>query len=227
MSAIRHVIWDFNGTLLDDVDCCVATLNTLLGERALPAISRAEYQQRFGFPVRDFYVDLGFDFAREQFERVSEVFIARYRSVLDGALLAAGALDLLAELRRRAIGQSVVSAMEQLLLGELLERFGLHGYMTHVRGLDHLGASSKIELGLTLQRELRLAPEELLLVGDTLHDLELARALGCRCLLYAGGHQTRSRLERSGAQLIDSLGALLEVLDGDAPKAALPAGLRT
>jgi phosphoglycolate phosphatase len=217
MSAIRHVIWDFNGTLLDDVDCCVATLNTLLGERALPAITRAEYQLRFGFPVRDFYVDLGFDFAREQFERVSQVFIARYCAALDGAVPAVGAHDLLGELQRRAIGQSVVSAMERALLAELLERFGLHGYMTHVRGLDHLGASSKIELGLTLQRELRLAPEQLLLVGDTLHDLELARALGCRCLLYAGGHQTRSRLEGSGAQLIDSLGALLDVLDGDAP----------
>ena len=214
MSPIRHVIWDFNGTLLDDVDCCVATLNTLLAERALPAVTRMQYLERFGFPVRDFYVDLGFDFAREDFDRVSELFIARYSASLLGAGPVAGALVALAELQRRAIAQSVVSAMEHRLLAELLARFGLHGFMTHVRGLNDLGASSKIELGLALSRELDLAPEQLLLVGDTLHDFELARALGCRCVLYAGGHQTRARLARCGAQVIDSLDALLAVVDG-------------
>jgi phosphoglycolate phosphatase len=210
MSAIRHVIWDFNGTLLDDVDCCVVALNSLLGERALAPVSRAQYLERFGFPVRDFYLALGFDFAREQFERVSDVFIARYTAAISGAAPVACALDALLELQRRNIGQSVVSAMEQQLLRQLLQRFGLHGYMMHVRGLDHLGASSKIELGLTLQRELGLSPGEILLVGDTLHDFEVASAIGCRCLLYVRGHQARARLEQCGAPLIDSLDAVVE-----------------
>ena len=215
MNAIRHVIWDFNGTLLDDVDCCVATLNTLLGERALAPVSRAQYLERFGFPVRDFYLALGFDFVREPFERVSDVFIARYTAVLASAAPHARAHDALIELQRRSIAQSVVSAMEQRLLCQLLERFGLDAYMTHVRGLDHLGASSKVELGLALQRELGLAPAEILLVGDTLHDFEVASAIGCRCLLYAGGHQARARLEPCGAPLIDSLDAVLDHVGGN------------
>jgi phosphoglycolate phosphatase len=222
--SIRHVIWDFNGTLLDDVECCVGTLNTLLAERSLPPISRADYLARFGFPVRDFYLDLGFDFEREAFDQVSATYIARYNARLHAAAPHEGAHDVLAALRARAIAQSVVSAMESTLLRALLARFGLAEYMTHVRGLDHLNASSKIEIGLALQRELCAAPSELVLVGDTLHDLELAAALGCHCLLYARGHQARERLEsglgreRSGsrARLIESLAEVAEFI-GAAP----------
>jgi phosphoglycolate phosphatase len=142
------------------------------------------------------------------------VFIARYMAMLAQAMPVARARGALLELQRRGIGQSVVSAMEQRLLGQVLERFGLHVYMTHVRGLDHLDASSKVELGLALQRELGLAPHEILLVGDTLHDFEVASAIGCRCLLYARGHQTRARLEQCGAPLIDSLDVVLDHVGG-------------
>ena len=77
-ASIRHVIWDFNGTLLDDLSCCLGALSTLLEERALPPITTERYREEFGFPVRDFYVGLGFDFEREDFDAVSRTFIARY-----------------------------------------------------------------------------------------------------------------------------------------------------
>jgi phosphoglycolate phosphatase len=202
---IRHVIWDFNGTLIDDVDCCVATLNTLLAERELPALSRDQYLARFAFPVRDFYIGLGFDLEREDFDQLAAVYNARYHASIDQAVAHAGAHDALLSIQRRSIAQSVVSASESKLLRTLLERFGLHAFMTHVRGLDHQRAHSKLEIGLVLQRELALAPDEILLVGDTLHDHELALALGCQCLLYARGHQTRDRLLASGARLCESL----------------------
>jgi phosphoglycolate phosphatase len=211
---IRHVIWDFNGTLLDDVDCCVGTLNTLLGERGLPAISRLQYLARFGFPVRDFYLELGFDLAAEDFDRIATTYISRYAERLDDAVVHDRAHEALAELRRRNIGQSVVSAMELSLLQRLLERFGLLHYMTEVRGLEHNAATSKIELGLALQHDLDLLARQTLLIGDTLHDLEVARAIGCECLLYARGHQARERLQRSGAPLIESLAGVIEFLDG-------------
>jgi phosphoglycolate phosphatase len=192
--SIRHVIWDFNGTLLDDVDCCIGTLNTMLAERALAPISRARYLAGFGFPVRNFYLELGFDFERERFDDVSASFMARYGGRLHEAAAHAGAHAALASLRERAVPQSVVSAMQLTLLRELLLRFGLSEYMTHVRGLDHLNATSKIDIGLALLHELRVAPSEVVLVGDTLHDLELAQAIGCHCMLFARGHQARERL---------------------------------
>jgi phosphoglycolate phosphatase len=211
--SIRHVIWDFNGTLIDDVDCCVATLNTLLDERGLPALSRADYLGRFSFPVYDFYLGLGFDLAREDFDQLAAVYNARYHARIDQAAAHAGVHAALSELQSRAIAQSVVSASESTLLHALLARFGLRAFMTHVRGLDHQRAHSKLDIGLGLQRELDLAPDEILLVGDTLHDHELASALGCRCLLYARGHQTRERLMACGAPLVDSLAEVVEFVD--------------
>lgn len=211
--SIRHVIWDFNGTLLDDVDCCVTTLNTLLAERALPPLSRPQYLAGFGFPVRNFYLALGFDFEREQFEAVSATFMARYGDRLHEAAAHAGAHAALDALRQRALPQSVVSAMELRLLRELLSRYGLAEYMTHVRGLDHLNATSKIDIGLALLRELRVAPREIVLVGDTLHDRELAEAIGCHCLLFARGHQARERLAGAGATLIESLSEVAPFID--------------
>jgi phosphoglycolate phosphatase len=211
--SIRHVIWDFNGTLLDDVDCCVGTLNTLLADRALAPISRAQYLAGFGFPVRDFYLGLGFDFEREAFDAVSASFIARYSARLHEAAAHSGAHAALDSLRQRAVPQSVVSAMELTLLRSLLARYGLAEYMTHVRGLDHLNATSKIDIGLALLAELRVAPREVVLVGDTLHDRELAEAIGCHCLLFARGHQSRERLASPGVTLIESLSEVAPFID--------------
>jgi phosphoglycolate phosphatase len=213
MSVIRHVIWDFNGTLLDDLDCCVATLNTLLAERNLALLSRERYLERFGFPVKDFYLELGFDLDQEDFAELSRTYIERYGERVDMAAPHADALGALEALREREVPQSVLSAMERSLLEQLLQRFGLAGHMAHVRGLDHHGASSKVALGLELQRELDLPPRQILLVGDTLHDHETAAAIGCQCLLFARGHQTAARLTRSGATVIQSLSAVAQLID--------------
>lgn len=196
MSTLRHVIWDFNGTLLDDVSCCVGVLATLLAERALPPITTERYREEFGFPVRDFYLGLGFDFEREDFDSVSRTFIARYLEQIAGACAHAGAHDALRSVAQRSLGQSVLSAMEHTMLGELLARYDLHQPMQHVRGLSDLRASSKVELGRALLADLELPADAVVVVGDTLHDLETASALGCRAVLVAQGHQTRARLER-------------------------------
>lgn len=217
MSSIRHVIWDFNGTLLDDVSCCVDTINTLLAERALPPMTLERYRGCFGFPVRDFYVELGFDFEREDFDALSTTFIARYLEHLNregsGVAPHTGALDILEQVAARGLHQSVLSAMEHALLCKLLAHYKLDLRLRHARGLSDLRASSKVELGRALIGELDVAPENVVIIGDTLHDHETARAIGCECVLVAHGHQARARLERSGAHVVESLADVLGWLD--------------
>lgn len=197
MASIRHVIWDFNGTLLDDLSCCLGALATLLEERALPPLTTERYREEFGFPVQDFYVGLGFDFAREDFDAVSRTFIARYLDRIADARAHAGAHDALRTVAARSIHQSVLSAMERTMLSDLLTRYELHAPMQHVRGLSDLRASSKVELGRALLAEIGAPPETVVVVGDTLHDHETATALGCRAVLVTQGHQTRARIERT------------------------------
>lgn len=196
MSAIRHVIWDFNGTLLDDVACCIGALSTLLEERSLPPITTERYREEFGFPVRDFYVGLGFDLDREDFDALSRAFIDRYLGRLVEASAYQGAHDALRFVARRSLRQSVLSAMEHTMLGDLLVRYDLHEPMQHVRGLSDLRASSKVDLGRALLGDIGEPAGAVVIVGDTLHDFETATAIGCRSILVAHGHQSRARLER-------------------------------
>lgn len=210
MPTIRHVIWDFNGTLLDDVDACVDTVNTILAEHARPALTRDDYLARFGFPVRDFYAVLGLDLDTAGFERLSRTYISRYLARLVDIRPRADAVQAMHTLSERRVGQSVLSAMEARLLADLLDRLDLRRHVARVRGLEDFHAGSKAALGIGLARELDVAPEEILLVGDTLHDFEVAQEIGCACLLYARGHQAPGRLAASGVPVVDSLVEVIE-----------------
>lgn len=207
---IRHVIWDWNGTLLDDVDASVAILASLLAERGLPPVSREEYRRRFGFPVQAFYEGVGFDFSQEPFADLSRVFIARYRAA--ALRLFPTAASTLAAVAARGIGQLVVSAMQTELLDAMLVEHGIAAHFSHVRGRDDLSAASKVDLGLAAVRQLDLPPRETLLVGDTLHDHEVAQAIGCPVVLFAHGHQEHDRLAATGAPVVTALPQILEHL---------------
>src|SRR5262245_43055202 len=52
---IDHVIWDWNGTLLNDVTHAIDTINFLLEPRGLPLMSIERYREIFGFPIRRYY----------------------------------------------------------------------------------------------------------------------------------------------------------------------------
>ena len=217
MGAIRHVIWDFNGTLLDDVDPCVDTVNSILAEHARPPLTRGDYLARFGFPVRDFYADLGIELDARGFERLSRTYIDRYLVRLEGVEPRADAHAAMRALAALAVEQSVLSAMESRLLEHLLQRFGLRDHVARVRGLDDYHAGSKTALGVDLARELELDPTEILLVGDTLHDFEVAQEIGCACLLYARGHQAPERLAVAGVPIVESLVDVVDHLGSATP----------
>jgi phosphoglycolate phosphatase len=209
---IRHVIWDWNGTLLDDVDACVDTLNSLLAERAMPTVDREAYRDRFGFPVRAYYEGLGFDFEREDFGALSRDFIARFRARVSQLRLTPGARALLADLRAGGVRHLVVSAMETGLLGTMLAEYALAPLVDGHHGRADLHAGPKVELGLAAVRARGLRADEILVVGDTLHDHELAEAIGCRSVLFSGGHQTRARLASAGTTVVDSLDEVAPIL---------------
>jgi phosphoglycolate phosphatase len=205
---VRTVLWDWNGTLLDDVDCCVSTLNALRLRRRMATLDREEYRRRFGFPVRAFYEEIGFDFVAEDFGALSRDFIAEYRSRAAEMQVALGARETLQRLSDRGVRHIVVSAMEARLLADMLDGHGLKPLLAGHHGRPDHSAGSKVEVGADAVRQLALDPAAVLVVGDTLHDHELAQAIGCRAVLYAGGHQTRERLAAAGAPVIDRLDQL-------------------
>lgn len=206
---ISGIIWDWNGTLLNDMQLCVRTMNELLEKRHLPLLTIDDYREVFSFPVRNYYEKIGFDFSREPFEIPAMEFITRYNEQMGGCSLHLDTLNVLRYFNSVGIKQFVLSAMRQEELESNLKLHGIRKYFEHVSGLNDHYAASKIDNGLRLIAALNLNPDELVLIGDTIHDFEVANELGCRCVLIANGHQSREILESAGVLVLDHIGDLI------------------
>jgi phosphoglycolate phosphatase len=208
----RHVVWDWNGTLFDDLTYCVAIINDMLAQRGLATVTLDEYRRVFTFPVRDYYREVGFDLDSESFEVLSHEFVAAYESRRHTCTVHAQTRHVLEQVAASGRGQSLLSAYPHAALVPLVRALDLERYFEHLLGLDDIYARSKLEQARKLLHSLEHAPAQVLLVGDTLHDVEVAAEVGADCVLVAHGHQARSRLARSGAPVVDSLDALYAML---------------
>ncbi|MBW7909611.1 MAG: HAD family hydrolase [Kiritimatiellae bacterium] len=204
-NCIRHIVWDWNGTLLDDTDLCIEIMNELLDERAMPRINRERYREVFDFPVQDYYARLGFNFAKDPFEIVGAEFIRRYEEQRTTAPLHAAARATLQALEINGFSQSVLSAYRQDTLESLLAHFRIRPHFDDVIGSDNVYALGKIERGKQWIETRDITPSSVLLIGDTRHDFEVAEAMHCPCLLIAAGYHSRARLEPLSAPVVNTL----------------------
>jgi len=191
----KHIIWDFNGTLLDDVHHAVGIINEILKDHQLPALTKEKYQEVFCFPVRNYYEKVGFNFQQHNFETLSHRFVDNFMEKIDNCRIFPHALDLLTRLHKANTTQSVLSATDQENLERLIERFGLRPYFQNVVGIQDKFASSKMEQGRQLIQKSNFAPVDTLLIGDTDHDLHVGQELGIDVVLLAHGHQAEHRLK--------------------------------
>ncbi len=206
----KHIIWDWNGTLFDDVELCANIMNNLLEEADLPKISTTEYRDIFRFPVIDYYKALGHDVGKENWEKISHQFISEYESKKYDFTIYSDAEDVLKEIHSFGISQSVLSAYKQNMLDELVAHFNLSKYFVRLIGLDNIYAASKLDNGLKWIKELGYKKGEVLLVGDTLHDCEVAEAIGADAVLLSLGHQSKEKLNLCKTPIIDSLSELIK-----------------
>jgi len=207
---IQNIIWDWNGTLLNDVELCCQTLNVLLDERKLNKVTLDVYKNNFTFPVYGFYEFLGFDFASEDFIRLSRQYMTLYNDGLKKAALSTLAIYALKAMKRRGIMQYVLSAMEENDLKKSLTAKGIKHYFTKVYGSNNQLAEGKLSVAKKMFFEEQFIPEDTLLIGDTLHDAEVAAALGCKVILVTNGHQAPEKLKKTGVNTVADLGDLIE-----------------
>lgn len=208
IAAYRHVVWDWNGTLFDDAHLCVEIMDGLLRARGLPGLTSGRYADLFDFPVREYYLRLGFDFARDPFEIVGAEFMRVYESRRAECSLRAGARDMVDALHASGVDQTVLSAYRHDSLDELLNVFGIRARFTHVVGGDDIYAHGKKAQAVDWIRRVGLEPRDTILIGDTVHDAEVAVAMGVDCVLLVSGHQSRSKLIATGVPVVESLGDL-------------------
>jgi len=208
----RHVVWDWNGTLLDDTWLCCASLNRLLAEDGRPAVDPVRYREIFQFPVIKVYQAIGFTPDEASFRAMSIRFMAAYESRKTECRLHVHADALLDGLTAAGLTHSVLSAYEHGLLVETLAHYGLGRRFRKTCGGADIHAGSKEDRARRHLADLGVSPDDVLLIGDTAHDAESAAAMGVDCVLAAHGHQHRSRLEPLGRRVVDGFAELLAEL---------------
>ena len=206
----KHIVWDWNGTLFNDVELCVDVLNGLLSRRILPALTLDVYRNIFTFPVKEYYAKAGLDLEKHSFEQLGKEWMDEYeRRRLEGKLFSR-AEEILRIINFNGIEQSILSAYKHDTLLELVNHYNLNQYFKHLTGLDHIYATSKLELGKELMKKLNHLNSNVLLIGDTVHDFEVAQAMDASCILVADGHQSKEKLVGCGVQVYDKLEHMIQ-----------------
>lgn len=202
---MQSIIWDWNGTLLNDLDLCIVTANKLLRERGLDPITHNSYKALFSFPVKDYYKAIGFDFSKEDFSIPATRFIDLYNAGVNKCMLHQAVPEVLNFFKHKGIRQFVLSAMKQDMLIETLKNKGIFNYFEGVMGLNDHYANSKIQRGEQLIEEFQINKSKSTIIGDTIHDFEVAQQLDIDCILIADGHQSKERLEATGVTVLNDL----------------------
>lgn len=210
---INTIIWDWNGTLLNDTDICLGSMNDLLKKRNLPSLSLHRYREIFNFPVRNYYAAAGFDFTVENFDVVAIEFMDLYFERAYQAGIFAEARNVLSELQNQAFTQVLISAMEHESLLVSVKEKGLFDYFDHISGINDHFADGKIENAKKIVKDLKLDLSKTVMIGDTIHDFDVAGELGISCLLVANGHQSAERLRALNCMVTDNLNGILEMVN--------------
>lgn len=203
------IIWDWNGTLLNDIKLCVDIVGAMVeGHREEP-LSMEEYKRVFGFPIADYYKRIGIDFERESFEQLTEKFISGYNNSVRQCNLHKGVTTTLNQFQSKNINQFILTAAHKKDVEALLLHYSINEFFNGIEGLDNYRAESKVDRGIALIDSHGINRSDTVLIGDTIHDYEVAKEIGVDCVLISNGHQSKERLQAC----MNGKGAVLDTIE--------------
>ncbi len=209
---MNHVVWDWNGTLVDDLPIVVESVNAALAAIGEAAIDEHDYREHFTRPVDQFYVRLlERPIPDEEWFALDRVFHERYLTALDRIPLTGDAIEAIDAVEARGWSQSILSMWWEEDLTACVERRGLAERMTLIQGnRDDAGGEKAAHL-LRHLTKLDVDAASVVMIGDSLDDAAAASVVGTACILYDGGSHHRTHLEDAGVPVTDTLTAAVFV----------------
>ena len=201
------IIWDWNGTLLDDVSASLRSVNDMLTSRGMPVMDLVRYRDCIGIPIKVFYERV-FDLEKEDYDALLAEYNEGYLRHLEDCSLSAGSREALDRFRDAGCLQVIVSSSNNSQLTENVEKYGITEYFDAILGSDNYLAETKIGRAQKYLRDKNM--KRPLVIGDLEHDFILANEIGADCVLLTSGHEKTSRLLSSGARVVDSLAEMLD-----------------
>ena len=201
---MKHLVWDWNGTLLDDLDLVVAATNASLASVGGPSVTLDEHRRDFCRPLTMYYSRvLGRQITPDEFATLDRAFHDAYRIGLADCRLAG---DAMTAIRSWAGSQSLLSMFFHHELVSVVQRHGLVEHLRRVDGLrDPVGGGPKTPHLRAHIEALAVPVEDCVLIGDSVDDAEAAAAVGARIVLYGGGITDMDRLRATGLPVAATL----------------------
>lgn len=209
------IFWDWNGTIIDDVDICIETVNSLLKECGKrPFSARADYHKVFRFPIIDYYRDAGFDFNEVSFDVLAHKYIARYDVNCRRAKIFPDILNVINTFKRDGVKQIMLTASERGDLLRWLDEIDARKYFDDIIANDDIYAVGKADIAKKwLKKHPEIDISRAVMVGDTTHDVEVAHAMGIDVVTIARGHSARQSLEETGVPVFDNADEMLKYFE--------------
>jgi len=215
LAGVRHIVWDWNGTLFDDAAAVLAATQDVLAEIGGPAVDDHTYRTAYTRPVRRTYDRLlGRTVTEAEWERIGAGYLRHYTRHAAASGLSADAQEAIALAAGAGLSQSLLSMLTHDLLVDVVARLGLAdaGTLVRIDGWPPGSSTYKADHLRVHLAALGLAGSEVALVGDSLDDLAAAESVGALGILYDGGAHHRHALEATGAPVTDTLTAAVDLL---------------
>ncbi len=209
MSRFDCVIWDWNGTLINDAHIACAAVNDILCDLGRKNIDMDDYYHLMRDGM-DHYYDYLFYPEKAPFDRLVVWFSKYYDERIKNASLHEGTVNVLKTLRDMGIVQAVVSSSHKEKVRRDTCAFGIDSYFDEVLGADDLMIGSKTERARLYLERKGISPERTLFVGDMTHDRDTAAGVGAEYVVIPKGHQNRALLESKGVKLITDITDVIE-----------------
>ena len=210
----KNILWDWNGTLTDDLDIALEAVNIMLERRKLPIITLEQYYTYITTPIIGFY-EKCFDMTKDSEKTLLPEYQSEYRNLAKTLPKNDETFDTVKRLNLMGVRQFVVSSCEEAYLLEEIKKYKIDCFLECVTGAPNIRAESKVSRAKKLMDTYGLVPSETVFIGDTAHDLETARAIGVDCILVTFGHQFHKKDKKTGCVIADSLCEIADYFKSD------------
>lgn len=194
MNSEQYILWDWNGTILDDFAYNYNIINTLLTTRNLPQISIEKYKTMFCFPIKEFYRKIGFACNPDEYHKLVTDYQQAYEANINKITVTQGIYETIKTVHSLGIKQIIFSSCNKLTIQHQLSLYNdLAAYFDEIVAQDNDLAVGKESLAKAWAEKLNISWKNALIIGDTYYDQEVANNLGCEYILISSGHQYLKR----------------------------------
>jgi phosphoglycolate phosphatase len=203
----RNFIFDWSGTLVDDLGPVIEATNAVLGKYDLPPLDREGFRRSFRLPYREFYTEV---LPHVPLDELESHFRPAFYAAVTPVTILPHAREKLEWCAARGIRCFVLTSMDTTAFEQQMDEFGLRDLFE----ATYSGVPDKRDIIHHILQTHDLNPAETAFIGDMTHDVETARHGGVSSIAVLTGYNHPEILAQVRPDItVPDLGVLRSLLD--------------